>query len=180
MGEPAERPPWRIGDFRGSLRITGKKTPGGAGTHGTHTRDTRAHTGTRITQTNLKTIQTHRHTRTTTRRRGRLKSQHCDSTTDCRRPGADRSPRPTQKRPPPYRPPLPVFGTRYSYSVRFTVVSVPVLQLRHRFKDTGTHTRLQTIRHKNRSPQTNLKTNPTRFPPAPTHAPDHTRTPGRM
>ena len=35
---------------------------------GTHTRDTRAHTGTRITQTNLTTIQTQRHTRTTTRR----------------------------------------------------------------------------------------------------------------
>ena len=32
---------------------TGKKTPGGAGTHTGHTRDTRAHTGTRITQTNL-------------------------------------------------------------------------------------------------------------------------------
>ena len=29
---------------------TGKKTPGGAGTHTGHTRDTRAHTGTRITQ----------------------------------------------------------------------------------------------------------------------------------
>ena len=37
----------------------GKKTAGGAGTHTGHTRDTRAHKGTRITQTNLKTIQTH-------------------------------------------------------------------------------------------------------------------------
>ena len=49
---------------------TGKKTPRGGSrdTHGTqHTRDTRAHTGTRITQTNLTTIQTQRHTRTTTR-----------------------------------------------------------------------------------------------------------------
>jgi hypothetical protein len=34
-------------------------SPGGAGTHAGHTRDTRAHNGTRITQTNLKTIQTH-------------------------------------------------------------------------------------------------------------------------
>ena len=41
---------------------TGKKTPGGAGTHTGHARDTRAHTGTRITQTNLTTIQTQRHT----------------------------------------------------------------------------------------------------------------------
>ena len=37
---------------------TGKKTPGGAGTHTGHARDTRAHTGTRNTQTNLTTIQT--------------------------------------------------------------------------------------------------------------------------
>ena len=32
------------------------KTPGGAGTHTGHTRGARAHTGTRITQTNLTTI----------------------------------------------------------------------------------------------------------------------------
>ena len=38
---------------RNSCRTsTGKKTPGGAGTH-------TGHTGTRITQTNLTTIQTH-------------------------------------------------------------------------------------------------------------------------
>jgi hypothetical protein len=48
---------------------TGKKTPGGAETHTGHTRDTRAHTGTRITQTNLTTIQTHQHTTRTTARR---------------------------------------------------------------------------------------------------------------
>ena len=36
-------------------RCTGKKTPGGAGTH-------TGHTGTRITQTNLTTIQTHQPT----------------------------------------------------------------------------------------------------------------------
>ena len=70
---------------------TGKKTPGGAGTHTGHTRDTRAHTGTRITQMNLTTIQTQRHTRTAARprdgrNRGRLNK---------RRSGADRSPRPT-------------------------------------------------------------------------------------
>ena len=34
----------------------------GAGTHTGHTRDTRAHKGTRITPTNLTTIQTHQHT----------------------------------------------------------------------------------------------------------------------
>ena len=73
------------------------------GTHRGHTRDTRAHTGTRITQTNLTTIQTQRHTRSPARprdgrNRGRLNS---------RRPGADRSPRPTQKRPPPANPTLP-------------------------------------------------------------------------
>jgi hypothetical protein len=39
---------------------TGKKTPGGAGTHTSHTgrtQDTRAHKGTRVTPTNLTTIQ---------------------------------------------------------------------------------------------------------------------------
>ena len=44
---------------------TGKKTPGGAGTHTGHTS---AHADTRRTQTNLTSIQTQRHTRTTTRR----------------------------------------------------------------------------------------------------------------
>ena len=70
-------------------------------TRDTHTRDTRAHKGTRITPTNLTTIQTHQHTparQRNGRNRGRLNS---------RRPGADRSPRPTQKRPPPANPTLP-------------------------------------------------------------------------
>ena len=41
---------------------TGKKTPGGAGTHTRDTQDTRGRqTGTRVTQTNLTTIQTQRH-----------------------------------------------------------------------------------------------------------------------
>ena len=48
---------------------TGKKTPGGAGTHTGHTRDTQAHKGTRITPTNLTTIQTHQHTTRTSARR---------------------------------------------------------------------------------------------------------------
>ena len=43
---------------------SGKKTPGGAGTHTGHTS---AHADTRRTQTNITTIQTQRHTRTTTR-----------------------------------------------------------------------------------------------------------------
>ena len=41
--------------YRYLWRCTGKKTPGGAGTH-------TGHTGTRITQTNLTTIQTHQPT----------------------------------------------------------------------------------------------------------------------
>ena len=72
-----------------------KKTPGGAGTRGTRTgHATRAHKGTRTTQTNLTknltTIQTHqqRHTYPARQRddqsRGKLNSH---------RPGADRSPR---------------------------------------------------------------------------------------
>jgi hypothetical protein len=43
----------------GSCFVTGKNTPGGAGTHTGHTRDTRTHKGTRTAQTNLTTIQTH-------------------------------------------------------------------------------------------------------------------------
>ena len=62
-----------------------------------HTRDTRTHKGTRTAQTSLTTIQTHQQLsqpacQRDDRSRGRLNS---------RRPGADRSPRPTQKRPPP-------------------------------------------------------------------------------
>jgi hypothetical protein len=53
-------------------RGTGKKIPWGAGTHTGHTGATRAHTGTRITQTNLTTIPTpiptHQRTRSTTAR----------------------------------------------------------------------------------------------------------------
>jgi hypothetical protein len=51
------------------IHIYGEKIPGEAGIRGTglepgqtrDTGDTRAHTGTRITQTNLTTIQTHQH-----------------------------------------------------------------------------------------------------------------------
>jgi hypothetical protein len=39
-----------------------KKDTGGAGTHTGHTRGKRAHTGTRITQTNLTTILAHQRT----------------------------------------------------------------------------------------------------------------------
>ena len=53
-------------------RRTGKKHRGEPG----HTRDTRAHEGTRITQTNLTTIQTHQPTAVG---RGRLKGGHWHS-----------------------------------------------------------------------------------------------------
>jgi len=67
---------------------TGKKTPGGAGTHTGHTR---AHKDKRTTQTNLTTIQTHqRTTRTSARRPKPRPTQQPVS----RKPGADRSPRP--------------------------------------------------------------------------------------
>ena len=85
--------------------LTCKKTPEGAGTHTGHTS---AHADTRITQTNLTTIQTQRQSthphehHATAEMRGRLNSRK-----NSRRPGADRSPRPTQKRPPPANPTLP-------------------------------------------------------------------------
>jgi hypothetical protein len=40
---------WTEGARGGRVPVTGKKTPGGAGTHTGHTRDTQAHKGTRIT-----------------------------------------------------------------------------------------------------------------------------------
>ena len=82
-----------------SYTHTGRKTPGGAGTHTYksqprtgHTRETRAHTGTRTTQTNLTTIETHEHTRTTARpwvnasqvKSSQVKSIHKQQTTCAR------------------------------------------------------------------------------------------------
>ena len=87
--------------------ITVKRHRGEPG-HTRDTRDTRAHAGTRITQTNLTTIHPNPTTQDTParprdgRNRGRLNSRK-----NSRRPGVDRSPRPTQKRPPPANPTLP-------------------------------------------------------------------------
>ena len=88
-----------------------KDTGGSRDTHGTHKR-TRGHTE--------DTDEPHKHpnsttlTRTTTRQpkpetaaEGRL-----NSSKNSRRPGADHSPRPTQKRPPPTNPTLPPPATR--------------------------------------------------------------------
>ena len=61
--------------------MTGGREPG----HTRDTWDTRAHTGTRITQTNLTSIQTHQHTRTTARRLSPRPTQQPAS------PGADLS-----------------------------------------------------------------------------------------
>ena len=78
------------------------------GSRDTHTGHTSAHADTQITETNLTSNQTlQRHTRTTRRdsrnpkpaNRGRLNSRK-----NSRRPGVDRSLRPTQKRPPPANP----------------------------------------------------------------------------
>ena len=115
--------------------LTGSKTPGGAGTHtclpvpvkrhrgsrdthGAHTRGTRAHKGTRITPTNLTTIQIHQHTHnphvSATAETAARQTQGLNS----RRPGADRSPRSTQKRPPPANPTLPPPAPRAPLSPR--------------------------------------------------------------
>ena len=59
-----------------ALRIYVKRHRGSRDTHGTHTRDTRAHTGTRITQTNHPNPPTHPHARPhDDRNRGRLNSR---------------------------------------------------------------------------------------------------------
>ena len=89
---------------------TGKKTPGGAGTHTGHTghADAQRHTD-HTDRTNLTTIQTHQqHTPRTSARRPKPRPTQQPVS---RRPGADRSreqrerplpARPTQKRPPPH------------------------------------------------------------------------------
>ena len=66
---------------------TGKKTPGGAGTHTGRTQDTRAHKGTRVTPTNLTTIQPSKSTNT----------QVPSTRTSARRPTLTSARRPTQQ-----------------------------------------------------------------------------------
>ena len=83
---------------RSGQRIYRKKTPGGAGRHTGHTS---AHADTRRTQTNLTSIQTQRHTRTTAR--------------DSRNP----KPRPTQQQqeqPQARSRPLPTADSERPYS----------------------------------------------------------------
>ena len=124
---------------------SGKKTPGGAGTHTGHTRDTRVHTGTRITQTNLTTIQTHRAT-----------THPHDLHT--RRP----KPRPTQQ-PQARSRPLPAADSEEAAPSEPGTVPVPVK--RHRgepghTRDThGTHTGAKRCKQTGtRITQTNLTT----------------------
>ena len=77
---------------------TGKKTPGGAGTHTGHTRDTQAHKGTRAHGSHRQTSQPSKPSNT---QPARLRDGRNRGQLNSRRPGADRSPRSTQKRPPP-------------------------------------------------------------------------------
>ena len=105
---------------------TGKKTPGFLGEpgHTRDTRDTRARTKAngphrRTSQPSKPTNNTHPARQRDDRSRGRLNS---------RRPGADRSPRPTQKRPPPANPTLTV--------VRTVCVPAPPVSYRY-YKDGG-------------------------------------------
>ena len=62
---PARKPHGPRRSHPDEPKVTGKNTPGGAGTHTGHTS---AHADTRRTQTNLTSIRTHRLTRTTTQR----------------------------------------------------------------------------------------------------------------
>ena len=70
-----------LGSFESALYPQSKKTP--VKRHRgepEHTRDTRAHTGTRITQTNLTTIQTLQHTRSPARPRDDVWYRYCTGT----------------------------------------------------------------------------------------------------
>ena len=80
---------------------TGKKTPGGAGTHTGHT----GHTGARG-QTDH-TDEPHNHPPKPKDTNPHENRDRLNSRKNSRKPGVDRSPRPTQKRPPPANPTLP-------------------------------------------------------------------------
>jgi hypothetical protein len=100
-----KRVPAPPGVFLPGPGATGKKTPGGAGTHTGHTghADAQRHTD----HTAIQTHQQHAPRTSVRRPKPRPTLQELNS----RRPGADRSlnrsPRPTQKRPPPGNPTLP-------------------------------------------------------------------------
>ena len=83
-----------------ATRLPVKRHRGSRDTHGTHKR-TRGHTDHTDEPHNHPNPTTHPHDHATaeTRNRGRL-----NSSKNSRRPGADHSPRPTQKRPPPANP----------------------------------------------------------------------------
>ena len=126
-------------------------------THGTRGRTKALGPHRRTSQPSKPTNNAHPARQRDDRSHGRLNS---------RRPGADRSPRPTQKRPPPANPILPPPAPR-----------VPVK--RHR-GEPGRHTR---DRHTNRTnrPPSKPTHPPTRAPDHTQTAPDHTltQTPGR-
>ena len=108
---------------------TGKKIPGGAGTHTGHTRDTRAHKVTRITPTNLTTIQTHQHTQparpATSARTATPIRRRRPKPRPTQQPQARSRPLPavnSQKRPPPAIPGTPQESTVH---VQLTSASKP-------------------------------------------------------
>ena len=92
---------------------TGKKTPGGAGRHTGHTS---AHADTRRTQTNLTSIQTQRHTRTTARDSRNPKPRPTQQQQE--QPQARSRPLPTADSERPYRT-----GNKKSQSVSQSVIS---------------------------------------------------------
>ena len=127
--------------------------------HTRDTRDTRTHKGTRTThrrtsQPSKPTNNTHPARQRDDRSHGRLKSQNS------RRPGADRTPRPTQKRPPPANP---------------TLLWLPVPVKRHR-GEPGQNRGART--HKGtRTTQTNLTTIQTHQQHTPRKSPVKSMTP---
>ena len=96
--------------------------------HTRDTRDTRAHAGTRITQTNLTTIHpnptTHPHDHATAETAADSTAARTAAGARTSRPD-DRSPRPTQKRPPQTLPPPPSLPRRLLH----TLILPPFFQL---------------------------------------------------
>ena len=112
----------------------GKKTPGGAGTHTGHT----GHPGARGHTDHTDEPHNHPPKPNDTYMYPHENRDRLNSRKNSHKPGVDRSPRPTQKRPPPANPTLPPpaprappraygTGTRYRYST----VPVPVLLYRY-------------------------------------------------
>ena len=112
----------------------GKKTPGGAGTHTGHT----GHPGARGHTDHTDEPHNHPPKPNDTYMYPHENRDRLNSRKNSHKPGVDRSPRPTQKRPPPANPTLPPPAPRappraYGTGTRYRYSTVPVPGLPYRY-----------------------------------------------